>query len=160
MKTFYLIKPFAPFLFLPVAPGLLEAELERHGTLGLIGSFLVPVLVQLVLTVILLLILNRTQLGKAKSKTILRMSCVSKKVFYKDKWHSIEEYLLLTQGVLISHGMTPEESATWVREALEKDGAAAAVTKAAAKPRREPALFTAMNDLRRKCTSEKEEWAL
>jgi hypothetical protein len=47
------------------------------------------------------------------------MSCVSKKVFFKGTWMTVEQYLAEQHNVVVSHGMTPEESKEWIADAEE-----------------------------------------
>ena len=52
-------------------------------------------------------------------KKIIRMSCVSKKIFDEGNWVTVEKYLSDHHNIEVSHGMTPEEAETWLREAME-----------------------------------------
>jgi hypothetical protein len=119
MKTFYLIKSFLPFVFLPIAPGVIQVELERRGLLTYGSSAFFTILMQVIFTLGIIVWLARVVNQKNKTKAFLRMSCVSKKVFYQGRWISVEQYLADYHNVVVSHGMTPEESTAWVHESEE-----------------------------------------
>jgi hypothetical protein len=117
MKTIYLLKSLVPLIFLPFAPGVVQVELERHGliTYGTspVFAFLVQIAFTLGIVVWIARIINRK--GQT-SKAFLKMSCVSKKVFYGGRWMPVEQYLAENHNVVVSHGMTPEEATSWIRE--------------------------------------------
>jgi hypothetical protein len=120
MKTFYLIKSFLPFLFLPIAPGLVQVELERqgllvHGSNAAAATLILQVIFTLGVVAWLAYIVKR----KKQATEFLRMSCVSKKVFHQGRWMSVEQYLADFHNITVSHGMTPEESDNWMRESEE-----------------------------------------
>jgi hypothetical protein len=119
MKTLYLIKSFLPFIFLPIAPGVIQVELERRGILTYGSSAFFPVLMQIVFTLGIIVWLARLVNRKNETKAFLKMSCVSKKVLYRGQWVSVEQYLADYHNIVVSHGMTPEESEAWVRESEE-----------------------------------------
>ena len=121
MKTFYLIKSFLPFIFLPIAPGVVQVELQRQGLLSYGGSAYLAVLMQIIFTLGIIIWLTRAvgRKNEAKAKAFLRMSCVSKKVFHHGQWISVEQYLAENHNIVVSHGMTPEESKNWLRESEE-----------------------------------------
>jgi hypothetical protein len=119
MKTFYLIKSFLPFIFLPIAPGVVQVELERQGLLTYGGSAFLTVLMQIIFTLGIIVWLARAVNRQNETKAFLKMSCVSKKVFYRGQWVSVEQYLADYHNIVVSHGMTPEESDAWVRESEE-----------------------------------------
>jgi hypothetical protein len=120
MKTFYLIKSFLPFVFLPIAPGVVQVELERQGILAHGGNAAVfTIVVQIVFTLGVIAWLARAVKSKNQVKEFLRMSCVSKKVFHQGQWMSVEQYLADYHNIVVSHGMTPEESNDWMRESEE-----------------------------------------
>ncbi len=115
MKTLYLIKSLLPFIFLPVAPGVFQIELARQGFLsghwaGYIiaaqGIFTLGTIVWMGLVIL-----------RQRQKAFLRMSCVSKKVFFQGRWMTVEQYLAEFHNIHVSHGMTPEESQAWVADA-------------------------------------------
>src|ERR1700693_705315 len=114
MKLFYLIKSFLPFVFLPIAPGMIQVELERQGILtnGNNDAFL-TVLMQIIFALGIIVWLTRVVNQKSRTKAFLRMSCVSKKVFYQGRWISVEQYLAEYHNIVVSHGMTPEECNAW-----------------------------------------------
>jgi hypothetical protein len=116
MKTFYLIKSFLPFIFLPIAPGVVQIELERQGVLTYGSSALFALLMQIAFTLGIIAWLARVINRKNKAKEFLRMSCISKKVFDRGRWVSVEQYLADNHNIVVSHGMTPEESKAWVSE--------------------------------------------
>jgi hypothetical protein len=116
MKTIYLIKSFIPFLFLPLAPGVVQVELERHGLLTYGSSAFLTMLVQIAFAFALIAWLAHTLNKKNKAKGFLKMSCVSKKVFHNGAWMSVEQYLADHHNIVVSHGMTPEEARVWMRE--------------------------------------------
>ena len=64
-------------------------------------------------------------------KKVIKMSCVSKKVCHDGKWMTVEEYLMNHHNVVVSHGMTPEEAETWVRESLESPAGGGVVVRRA-----------------------------
>jgi hypothetical protein len=119
MKTFYLIKSFLPFTFLPIAPGVVQIELVRQGLLTDGSSILLAVLMQIAFTIGIIAWLacraNRTDDASA----FLKMSCVSKKVCHRGQWMTFEKYLADHHNIIVSHGMTPEESEAWVRDSEE-----------------------------------------
>ena len=119
VKTFYLIKSFLPFIFLPIAPGVVQVELERRGLLSYGTSPLFSIILQITLTLGIIALLALRAHRQNKAKAFLRMSCVSKKVFHQDRWVTVEQYLSEHHNVVVSHGMTPEESKAWVRESEE-----------------------------------------
>lgn len=115
MKTLYLLKTLLPFIFLPIAPGFLQIELARQGFLAghwaayviaAQGIFTLGTIGWLGLTII-----------RQREKAFLRMSCVSKKVYFQGRWMTVEEYLAENHNIQVSHGMTPEESQAWVADA-------------------------------------------
>lgn len=117
MKTFYLIKSLLPLIFLPVAPGMLQIELARQGLLtgswamvaiGAQGAFTLGTLAWLGFVIF-----------RKQDKAFLRMSCVSKKVFFHGRWMSVEQYLAEYHNIVVSHGMTPEETQEWIADAEE-----------------------------------------
>jgi hypothetical protein len=119
MKTFYLIKSLLPFIFLPIAPGVIQIELQRHGFIPYGISPLFGLFLQIAFTVFIVAWLIRKINRKVAAKAFLRMSCISKKVFHQDRWISVEQYLAESHNVVVSHGMTPEESNEWIRESEE-----------------------------------------
>ena len=115
MKTLYLVKTILPLLFLPVAPGMLQIELARQGfltggwglfSIGAQGLFTLGTIVWLGFIIF-----------RKREKAFLRMSCVSKKVFFQGSWMTVEQYLAEHHNVFVSHGMTPEESQEWLSDA-------------------------------------------
>jgi hypothetical protein len=117
MKTFYLIKSFLPFIFLPIAPGVVQVELERQGIITHASSAaFFTILIQVTFTLGIIVWLAYTIKRKNQAKAFLRMSCVSKKVFHQGQWMSVEQYLAEHHNIVVSHGMTPEESNAWIRE--------------------------------------------
>jgi hypothetical protein len=119
MKTFYIIKSFLPIICLPIAPGVLQVELQRQGLLGGNTSVLIAVLLQLLFTVVIVLWIARAIRHEHEEKAYLKMSCVSKKVFHEGEWMTVERYLADRHNIVVSHGMTPEESTEWLRDARE-----------------------------------------
>lgn len=131
MKTIYLIKSVAPFIFLPLAPGVVQLELMRQGLLTYGSTTCLALTLQIVFTFGLVFWLarrvNQKTQTKAKAKAFLKMSCVSKKVFHNGEWMSFEQYLADHHNVVVSHGMTPEEAKNWVQESeawLEREARA------------------------------------
>jgi hypothetical protein len=118
MKTFYLIKYFLPAFFLPIAPGVVQMELARQG-IHTFGGSVFAVILQIVLTLGIIAWVAQAVNRKAEKKAFLRMSCVSKKVYHREKWITVEQYLAEYHNVVVSHGMTPEESTAWLRESEE-----------------------------------------
>ena len=119
MKTLYLIKSFLPFIFLPIAPGVVQVELERQGLLTYGSNDFLIILMQILFTIGIIIWLARVVNRKNEAKAFLRMSCVSKKVFHQGQWISVEQYLAKNHNIVVSHGMTPEESNAWVHESEE-----------------------------------------
>ena len=117
MKTIYLIKSILPFIFLPVAPGMLQIELARQGLLTG-GWAIFAIGAQGVLTLGTIAWLGFVIFRK-QEKAFLRMSCISKKVYFHGRWMSVEQYLNEYHNIVVSHGMTPEESQEWVADAEE-----------------------------------------
>jgi hypothetical protein len=116
MKTYYFLKTVMPFIFLPVAPGVLQVELVRQGLLGSNVGLTYAVVMQVLFTFGIVAWLFRI-VRRRGEKSFLRMSCVSKKVFHDGKWVSVERYLSEKHNVIVSHGMTPEESSEWSQQA-------------------------------------------
>ena len=117
MKTIYLIKSFLPFIFLPIAPGVVQVELVRQGLLSNNGvSVFLTILVQVAFTLGMFACIAKSIKPKNQSKAFLRMSAISKKVFHKGEWVSVEQYLADSHNVVVSHSMTPEEAKVWVYE--------------------------------------------
>jgi len=116
VKTIYLIKTFLPFVFLPIAPSVVQIELERQGWLSYATSPLFSILVQIILTLGIIAWFVIKANRQTEAKEFLRMSCISKKVFHQDQWISVEQYLAVHHNVVVSHGMTPEESTAWLTE--------------------------------------------
>ncbi len=116
MKTFYLIKSFLPFIFLPIAPGVVQIELERQCLLTYGSSVFFTILVQFAFTLGMIAWFSYRAKQKKEAKAFLRMSSVSKKVFHQGRWISVEQYLAESHNVVVSHGLTPEEATLWVRE--------------------------------------------
>jgi hypothetical protein len=119
MKTIYLIKSFLPLVFLPIAPGVVQVGLERQGILPYSNSTFLTILLQIAFTLGIIVWLGYRVSQKNQAKAFLRMSCISKKVFHRGQWMSVEQYLAENHNVVVSHGMTPEESNEWVRESEE-----------------------------------------
>jgi len=118
MKTLYLIKSFAPFIFLPIAPGVVQVELERQGILTYGSSNLLTIAIQVAFTLLVIAWLAH-RMNVNQKTAFLKMSCVSKKVFHRGQWMSVEQYLADHHNVVVSHGMTPEEATVWMRESEE-----------------------------------------
>jgi hypothetical protein len=116
MKTLYLIKSFLPLTFLPIAPGVVQVELVRQGMLSFGGGAILTVVIQLVFTVAILLWAVRNVQKKTETKAFLKMSCVSKKVYHQGAWMTVEKYLSDHHNIVVSHGMTPEESQAWLQD--------------------------------------------
>jgi hypothetical protein len=119
MKTIYLIKSLLPFIFLPIAPGVVQVELQRHGALSYGSSAFYTILIQLIFTVGIIAWAAYSFNHRKEKKEFLRMSCVSKKVFHQGKWMTVEHYLAEYHNIVVSHGMTPEESTAWIHESEE-----------------------------------------
>jgi hypothetical protein len=119
MKTLYIFKSGFPAFFLPLAPEVAQDELERHGMIAGGGSMLAVVTLQVLLTFAVVAWLVRSFQQRKKDTEFLRMSCVSKKVFHQGRWMSVESYLADQHNIVVSHGMTPEESDAWLRESRE-----------------------------------------
>lgn len=119
MKTFYLFKSFLPIICLPIAPGVLQVELQRQGFLGDNTGIVIAVLLQLIFTVVMVLWVTRAIRRETEEKAYLKMSCVSKKVYHEGEWMTVERYLADRHNIVVSHGMTPEESTEWLRDARE-----------------------------------------
>lgn len=116
MKTIYLIKSFLPLTFLPIAPGVVQVELMRQGMLSYGSGAIMTVAMQLVFTLAILLWAARNAQKKTEAKAFLKMSCVSKKVYHQGAWMTVEKYLADHHNIVVSHGMTPEESQDWLRD--------------------------------------------
>ena len=119
VKTIYLIKSFLPFIFLPIAPSVVQVELERQGLLTYGTTPLFSVMLQVILTVGIIALLAFRAHRQSKEKAFLRMSCISKKVYHQNRWISVEQYLAESHNVVVSHGMTPEEMRAWLDESEE-----------------------------------------
>jgi len=124
MKTFYLIKSFVPFIFLPIAPGVVQVGLEWQGLLTYGSSAFFTVLVQVAFTLGVIVWVASVVNRKKQEKAFLRMSCVSKKVYHQGQWITVEQYLAENHNIVVSHGMTPEEAKVWVDESEDwlRDG--------------------------------------
>ncbi len=115
----YIFKTGFPAFFLPLAPEVVHDELQRHGLIAGSSGMLIVVALQFLLTLGIVLWLVRTVHRHKQNTAFLKMSCVSKKVFHQGKWMSVEKYLADHHNIVVSHGMTPEESDAWLREARE-----------------------------------------
>jgi hypothetical protein len=117
MKTLYLTKYILPFIFLPVAPGVLQLELARQGYLtGTAAAYVIAA--QGIFTLVTLGWLGITII-RQRQGAFLRMSCVSKKVYIQGRWMAVEQYLAENHNIQVSHAMTPEETQAWIAEAQE-----------------------------------------
>lgn len=117
MKTFYLIKWLLPFILLPIAPGILQLELAHQGFLtGMWALYLIAA--QGVFTLVTIAWVAFV-VSRRHAKAFLRMSCVSKKVYFQGRWMTVETYLAENHNVVVSHGFTPEETQAWVADAEE-----------------------------------------
>ena len=119
MKTFYLIKSFLPFTFLPIAPGLVQVELVHQGIISYGTGILITLLIQVLLTIAIVSWIAHKANQREQVQAFLKMSCVSKKVFHQGQWMTVEKYLADQHNVVVSHGMTPEESEAWLRDSEE-----------------------------------------
>jgi hypothetical protein len=108
-----------PFVFLPIAPGVVQVELERHGLVSYGSGAFLSIFIQIVFTLGIIVWLAYMHNRKNRANAFLKMSCVSKKVFYGGRWMSVERYLAENHNITVSHGMTPEETAKWLRESEE-----------------------------------------
>lgn len=118
MKTIYFFKSVLPALLLPLAPQVAQAELQRHGVVTGAGGILLVALLQILLTIGVAAWLLHSQSRKG-NQSFLRMSCVSKKVYHQGQWMTVEKYLAEHHNIVVSHGLTPEESDAWLREARD-----------------------------------------
>jgi hypothetical protein len=116
MKTFYLIKSFLPFTFLPIAPGVVQVELVHQGIISYGTGILLTFLVQLALTLAVIIWITHQAHKRDQAQAFLKMSCVSKKVCHDGQWMTVEKYLADHHNIVVSHGMTPEESEAWLRD--------------------------------------------
>lgn len=130
MKTLYILKSFLPFIALPIAPGVLQVELQRQGLLTGNMGVIVAVTLQILFTIGIIFWITRSV--RRDEKAYLKMSCVSKKVFHEGEWMTVERYLADRHNIVVSHGMTPEESNEWLRDAREWVRDQAAIDKKAA----------------------------
>ena len=119
MKTLYLIKSILPFTFLPIAPGVVQVELVRQGIISYGSGAFLTLLIQIAITFGVIAWLARKTNKTNQTGAYLKMSCVSKKVFHNGQWMSFEKYLADHHNIVVSHGMTPEESEAWVRDSEE-----------------------------------------
>jgi hypothetical protein len=119
MKTFYFIKSILPFIFLPIAPGMIQLELERQGLVSFGSGTFFVLLMQIAFTLGIIVWLGRVANQKRHAKGFLKMSCVSKKVLHQGRWMSVEQYLAEFHNIVVSHGMTPEEATAWITESEE-----------------------------------------
>ncbi len=107
MKTVYLIKSVLPFIFLPVAPGMLQIELARQGLLS--GGWALYVIAGQGIFTLATMVWLSIVIIRQRRTGFLRMSCVSKKVHFEGRWMTVEQYLAEHHNIQVSHGMTPEE---------------------------------------------------
>ncbi len=115
MKTIYLLKTLLPLILLPIAPGVLQLELARQGFLtGNWAGYIIAAQGIFTLGTIAWVGLVIT---RQRQRAFVRMSCVSKKVFFQSRWMTVEQYLAEQHNVQVSHGMTPEESEAWMADA-------------------------------------------
>jgi hypothetical protein len=119
MKTFYLIKSFLPFIFLPIAPGMVQVELVRQGVISDGSTAFITIVLQIALTFAVIAWFAHKANKTSAATAFLKMSCVSKKVFHAGEWMSVEKYLADHHNIVVSHGMTPEESEAWIRDSEE-----------------------------------------
>jgi hypothetical protein len=110
---------FPVFIVMPLLFGLLRAEGERRGWISHETGIAFMALGQFFIGTGMLfwvaLNLNRVE----ALKKIIKMSCVSKKILDEGNWVTVEKYLSDHHNIEVSHGMTPEEAETWLREAKE-----------------------------------------
>ena len=119
MKTIYLLKLLLPLIFLPIAPSVVQMELARHGLVNYSTGILFTIALQVAFTAGIFGWVAYTTQRRAAKKAFLRMSCISKKVFYNNRWMTVESYLAEYHNIVVSHGMTPEESTAWIQESEE-----------------------------------------
>jgi hypothetical protein len=119
MKTFYLFKSILPFTFLPIAPGVVQVELVRQGIISYGSGAFLTLLIQIAITFGVIAWLARKTNKTNNTGAFLKMSCVSKKVFHEGQWMTVEKYLADHHNIVVSHGMTPEESEAWLRDSEE-----------------------------------------
>ena len=115
MKTLYLLKTLLPFIFLPIAPGFLQIELARQGYLA--GHWAAYVIAAQGIFTLGTIVWLGLVITRQREKAFLRMSCVSKQVYFQGRWMTVEQYLAEHHNIHVSHGMTPEESQAWVADA-------------------------------------------
>ena len=115
MKILYVIKSLLPLIFLPIAPGMLQYELARQGLLT--GDLAACVIAAQGLFTLGIIAWIAFTLLRQRQKAFLRMSCVSKKVFFEGQWMTVEQYLAENHNVHVSHGLTPDEMQAWVADA-------------------------------------------
>ncbi len=120
----YLVRWLLPvFLLLPFLFGLLRAEGERRGWISHESGIAFMALGQFFIGAVMLFWVARNLDRVDVLKKVIRMSCVSKKIFDQGDWVSVEKYLMSHYNIEVTHGMTPEEAETWLREASESGGA-------------------------------------
>ena len=122
MKMFYVMKSLSPFLFLMTAPRVVDVEMGQHSFFSSGDGALVSLLVQTAFAAALFGWIAALIKQKKESAEFLTMSCVSKKVFHRQKWISVEQYLSENHNITVSHGLTPEECADWKRQAVVDAG--------------------------------------
>ena len=111
----YLLKSILPFLFLPVAPGVLQIELARQGLMT--GNWAVSIIAAQGIFTLGIIAWLGLVITRKRQGAFLRMSCISKKVHFQGRWMSVESYLAENHNIQVSHAMTPEESRAWLADA-------------------------------------------
>ena len=118
MKTIYLFKSVLPAMLLPFAPQVAQAELHRHGIATTTDGVWFMALLQILLAVgVAFWLLRSRPQPRKRNRAFLKMSCVSKKVYHDGQWMTVEKYLAEHHNIVVSHGMTPEETQEWVADA-------------------------------------------
>jgi len=115
-----LVRSLLPvFILMPLLFGLLRTEGERRGWVSHETGIALMAMGQFFLGVGMLFWVARNLDRVEALKKIIKMTCVSKKVFHQGEWVTVEEYLREHHNIEVSHGMTPDEAETWLREAME-----------------------------------------
>jgi hypothetical protein len=107
------------FIFMPLFLGSLRAECEQQGWISHETGVALMALAQFFVGVGMLFLVAHNLDRVDALKKVVKMSCVSKKVFDQGNWVPVEKYLLDHFNIEVSHGMTPEECEAWLREGEE-----------------------------------------
>jgi len=98
---------------------MVQVELVRQGFISGSNTAFMTILLQVALAFAVMAWVAHKAHRRNVATAFLKMSCVSKKVFHDGQWMTVEKYLADHHNIVVSHGMTPEESEAWLRDSEE-----------------------------------------